>query len=46
MADSVQADRLETGIAAHNFQPATGGRITLADDREVGTDVIKHRRGS
>ena len=37
--------RSPAGIAAHNFQPATGSRITLADDREVGTDVIKHRRG-
>ena len=44
MADSVQADRLEAGIAAHDLQPAAGSRITLANDREVGTDVIKHRR--
>ena len=42
MADSVQADRLEaadnkTGSPASHGQPDA-----LADDREVGTDVIKH----
>ena len=45
VADAVQTDGLESGVAAHNFQPSTGSRITLADDREVGADVIKHRKG-
>ena len=42
MADSVQADGLKTWVAAHDFQPTAGSRIALADDREVGTDVVKH----
>ena len=34
---------VQSRIAEQNFQRPTGSRIALADDREIGTDVIKHR---
>jgi hypothetical protein len=43
MTQAVQGQRLEARIAEQNFQRPTGSRIALADDREIGTDVIKHR---
>ena len=43
MAEAMQGQRLEARIAEQNFQRPTGSRIALADDREIGTDVIKHR---
>ena len=38
MTEAVQGQRLEAWITEQNFQRPTGGRIALADDREVGAE--------
>jgi hypothetical protein len=39
----MQADGLKSGVAEHNLQPPTGRRVALADDCEIGSDLIEHR---
>ena len=46
MAEAVQADGVEAWIATQHLQPTASRRVALANDGEIGSDLIKHRRGS
>ena len=42
MAEAMQGDGMETRVAEQDLQPVTGCRVALADNREIGSDLIKH----
>jgi hypothetical protein len=46
MADAVQADGVEPWVAKQHLNPTASSRVALANDGEIGSDLIKHRRGS
>ena len=46
MAKTVQADGVEAWITTQHLQPTASSRVALANDGEIGSDLIKHRRGS
>jgi hypothetical protein len=46
MAEAVQADGVEARVAKQHLQPPTSSRVALANDGEIGSDLIKHRQGS
>ena len=46
MAEAVQADGVEAWVAKQHLQPPTSSRVALANDGEIGSDLIKHRQGS
>jgi hypothetical protein len=46
MAKAVQADGVKAWVAKQHLEPPTSSRVALANDGEIGSDLIKHRRGS
>jgi hypothetical protein len=46
MAEAVQADGVKAWVAKQHLQPPTSRRVALANDGEIGSDLIKHRLGS
>ena len=46
MAEAVQADGVKSWVAKQHLQPPASSRVALANDGEIGSDLIKHRRGS
>ena len=42
MTEPMQGQSLKTGVAEQDFKQSTSSGVSLADDRQIGTDVMEH----